>query len=217
MIHIENLYKYFGDTVALNGVNLDIQKEEVVVLKGKSGSGKSTLLSLLSGMSKPTSGKIIIDGTQIHRLSERFAAKFRLENIGFIFQKYNLFTQMDIKENLAIPLIPLELSKEEITPRIDTLLQSFELEEKKDTLVKHLSGGEQQRVAIARSLINDPKIIIADEPTANLDEALSLRFIEILRQLKEQNKTILIATHDPLFFNLDFVDRIVEIKGGQCF
>ncbi|NPA66622.1 MAG: ABC transporter ATP-binding protein [Epsilonproteobacteria bacterium] len=217
MIHIENLYKYFGDTVALNGVNLDIQKEEVVVLKGKSGSGKSTLLSLLSGMSKPTSGKIVIDGTQIHRLSERFAAKFRLENIGFIFQKYNLFAQMDIKENLAIPLIPLHLSKEEITLRIDTLLESFELEEKKDTLVKHLSGGEQQRVAIARSLINDPKIIIADEPTANLDEALSLRFIEILRQLKEQNKTILIATHDPLFFNLDFVDRIIEIKGGQCF
>ena len=218
MIKIKNLYKNFKDKVALNDINLEINKGEVVVLKGKSGSGKSTLLSLISALSKPTSGEIIVADEFISKLSDNFASRFRLENIGIIFQKYNLFNQLTTFENIISPLIPLNPSKEELEVKVDKLLKDFDIEDKKEIKVKHLSGGEQQRVAIARSLINEPKIILADEPTANLDKNLSLEFINIIKNLKTKERTIIIATHDSLFFGLDFVDKVYELEGGElCF
>jgi len=218
MIKIKNLYKNFKDKVALKDINLEINKGEVVVLKGKSGSGKSTLLSLISALSKPTSGEIIVADEFISKLSDNFASRFRLENIGIIFQKYNLFNQLTTFENIISPLIPLNPSKEELEVKVDKLLKDFDIEDKKEIKVKHLSGGEQQRVAIARSLINEPKIILADEPTANLDKNLSLEFINIIKNLKTKERTIIIATHDSLFFDLDFVDKVYELEGGElCF
>ncbi len=158
---------------------------------------------------------MIVDNKQISKLADNFASLYRRENIGFIFQKYNLIANLTVKENIAIPLIPNNPEEKDLEVLLDTVMKKFQIEHKKDIIVKNLSGGEQQRVAIARANINDPKIIIADEPTANLDEKLSLHFIEILKTLKQSNKTIIIATHDPIFFNLDFVDKIIEIHNGN--
>ena len=219
MIELKNVSKKFiqknQEIVALENVSLKIQKGEVVVLKGRSGSGKSTLLSLIAGLSKPTTGEIIVDAERISRLSDDFAAAFRLRHIGFIFQRYNLFEQMSVFENLLAPLIPLDLSVKELKERIERITKLLHVEEKTDAKVRVLSGGEQQRVAIARSLINDPSLILADEPTANLDATLSKEFVSLLEGLKNRQRTMLIATHDPIFFDLDFVDRIIEIDGGR--
>ena len=219
MIHLNNVVKEFQNgadrIVALDGISLGIGEGELVVLKGKSGSGKSTILSLIAALSKPTRGEIVVDGERIAKLSENFAARFRLHNIGFIFQRYNLFEQMSAYENILTPLVPSSLSKEEESARIEEVAASLEIESKLSQRVASLSGGEQQRVAIARALVNNPKIILADEPTANLDSRLSQNFIDLLKQLKSKNRTIIVATHDPLFFNLPFVDRIIEIEGGR--
>ena len=219
MIKLRNVSKNFyinrQNIIALKDINLDIKQNELVVLKGKSGSGKSTLLSLVAALSKPTTGEIIVDGEYISKLSDDFASKFRLKNIGFIFQKYNLINEFSVFENIIAPLIPLNLSKNEVEKKLDNLLREFGIFDKKFTKVKLLSGGEQQRVAICRSLVNNPKIILADEPTANLDKKLSLEFIEILKKLKQKQKTIVVATHDELFFDLDIVDRVVFLDGGE--
>ena len=219
MIEIKNITKRYAtpsSTVeALKNVSLHIKEGELVVLKGKSGSGKSTLLSLIAALAKPTEGEIIVDSEPVSKLSDDFASAFRLHNIGFIFQRYNLFTQMSVLENIIASLVPLDLPKEEIEKRIETLCGQFDLTDKKARAVRLLSGGEQQRVAIARALVNDPKIILADEPTANLDATLSREFIDYLKKLKNSRRTIVVATHDPLFFELDFVDHIVEIDGGK--
>ncbi len=167
---------------------------------------KATILSLIAGVTKPTSGDIIVNGKRVSKLQDRFSSKFRQETIGFIFQKFNLIPNISTFDNIVVPIIPLNLDSQEIEKRIKILLEKFNLEHRRDILVKNLSGGEQQRVAIARALINDPEIIIADEPTANLDRKLSLDFIEILKSL--QDKTVIIATHDPIFFDLDIMDRV---------
>lgn len=219
MIEIKNVTKTFstqsGEIAALKDISLSIEEGELVVIKGRSGSGKSTLLSLIAALAKPTSGEIFVDNEPIARISDDFASAFRLRRIGFIFQRYNLLEQLSVQENLLAPLVPLRLPKEEIQRRIEKVLKSFHLEERSNQNVRSLSGGEQQRVAIARALVNDPKIVLADEPTANLDTVLANEFIEILKNLKNSNQTIVVATHDPLFFNLDFVDRIIELDGGE--
>lgn len=204
-----------GTIKALNDVSFIINEGEAVVLKGRSGSGKSTILSLIAALSKPTCGEIIVEGEQIARMSDDFASAFRLRHIGFVFQRFNLFEQLSVFENVLAPLIPLELSKDEVHSRINSVLRRFHIETKKDVTTKLLSGGEQQRVSIARALINDPKIILADEPTANLDTTLSYEFIEVIKELKNAKKTIVVATHDPLFFDLEFIDRIIELDGGE--
>jgi len=215
MIRLVDVTKiYEDDKVALNGVNSRFNEGEVIVLKGVSGSGKSTILALIAGLIKPTSGEVIVDGKKISRLADHFSSDFRRDNIGFVFQKYNLIASLSVRENILLPLVPLNLPKMELERRLDRVLQLFRIEDKKESIVKNLSGGEQQRTAIARANINEPKIILADEPTANLDEKLSLEFIELLKEMKGAKKTIIIATHDPLFFDLDFVDRIVEVSKG---
>ena len=220
MIELKNINKSYrvnknNKVIALDDINLNIKEGSVVVLKGQSGSGKSTILSLVAALSKPTSGEVIVDGTHISKLTDNFSSEFRAKNIGIVFQKYNLIPNLSVKENIILPLIPSNPDANEVQSKLNKVLGMFDIVDKKDIIVKNLSGGEQQRVAIARAYIDNPKIVIADEPTANLDEKLSLRFIEILRGLKEENKTIIVATHDPLFFGLDFVDEEIEIKDGK--
>ena len=216
MIECKNLSKSFKNTQALLDVNLTFKKGELIVLKGASGSGKSTLLSLVAGLSKPTTGEVIVGGKHISKMVDNFVSLYRRDNIGFIFQKYNLIPTLSVYENIIIPLIPANPDTKESDVKVNELLTMFNMMSKKNELIKNLSGGEQQRVAIARALINNPTIIIADEPTSNLDSKLSLDFIEILKKLKNKDRIIIIATHDPLFFELDFCDKIVEIKDGQC-
>ena len=220
MIELKNITKIYevnknNKVTALNAVNLTINEGELVVLKGASGSGKSTILSLIAALSKPTIGEVIVDGKRISKLPDNFAALYRRDNIGFIFQKYNLIPTLSVKDNILLPLVPTNPDENEALEKLNNAMKMFNISHKKDAIVRNLSGGEQQRVAIARAHINNPKIIIADEPTANLDEKLSKHFIEILRELKKSNKTIIVATHDPLFFNLDFVDRIINIHNGK--
>jgi len=150
-------------------------------------------LSLIAALIKPTSGEIKVDGKFVAKLPDLHASLYRLKDIGFIFQSFNLF------ENL----------------KVSHALELANISHKKTQSVKNLSGGEKQRTAIARALVNDPKIILCDEPTANLDRANSLTFIEVLRELKRLEKTIVIATHDPLFESLDFVDRVINIENGE--
>ncbi|MEA3331330.1 MAG: ABC transporter ATP-binding protein [Campylobacterota bacterium] len=220
MIELKNITKIYelnknDKVIALDNVNLTIKEGELVVLKGASGSGKSTILSLVAALSKPTSGEVIVDEKKISKLPDNFASVYRRDNIGFIFQKYNLIPTLSVKENIILPLVPLNPPADEVKEKLDKVSEMFNISHKEEAIVRNLSGGEQQRVAIARANVNNPKILIADEPTANLDEKLSLNFIKILRELKALNKTIVIATHDPLFFDLDFVDREIQVHNGK--
>ena len=219
MIELKNITKIYNTntnntTTALQNITMDIKKGEFVILKGSSGSGKSTILSLIAALLKPTSGDLLVDTKQVSKLNDNFASEFRRDNVGFVFQKFNLVTELTVKENILLPLVPLHLSQIQMQKKLDIVMQKFKISHKADAIVKNLSGGEQQRVAIARANINNPKIILADEPTANLDKELSLHFIEILRELKNEGKTIVVATHDPLFFHLDFVDKEIELEKG---
>uniref|UniRef100_UPI00356B37BB ABC transporter ATP-binding protein n=1 Tax=Sulfurimonas sp. TaxID=2022749 RepID=UPI00356B37BB len=179
MIELKNITKKYeinkNNTVtALQNINLKIEEGELVVLKGASGSGKSSILSLIAALSKPTSGEVIVDAKHISKLPDNFASEYRRDNIGFIFQKYNLITTLSVKENILLPLVPLNPDADEANEKLQRVMEMFKIEHKENAIIKNLSGGEQQRVAIARANVNNPKIIIADEPTANLDEKLSL-------------------------------------------
>ncbi|MCT7611321.1 ABC transporter ATP-binding protein [Aliarcobacter butzleri] len=220
MIKIKNLNKIFYENTnkefyALKDINLNIKKSSCVVLKGVSGSGKSTLLSLIATLQKPTSGEIVVENESIAKLPDFHASNFRARKIGFIFQSFNLFNELSVKDNISLPLIPLGFSQKQIDEKVMNTLKLANILHKKDELVSNLSGGEKQRCAIARALVNDCEIILCDEPTANLDYENSKNFIEILKELKELKKTIIIATHDPIFDNLDFVDSEILIKNGQ--
>jgi putative ABC transport system ATP-binding protein len=170
---------------------------------------------LIAGLSKPTIGEVIVDGKKISKLPDHFAASYRRDNIGIVFQKYNLIPELTVEENVLLPLFPLNLKREIMKEKAARVLEKFTIAHKTGVMVRNLSGGEQQRVAIARANINDPKIILADEPTANLDEKLSREFIAILRELKSKKRTIVVSTHDPLFFELDFVDRVINLEHGK--
>jgi len=216
MIKLENVSKIYDENIkALQDISLEFKEGELVILKGVSGSGKSTILSLIAGLSKPTIGEVIVDGKKISKLPDHFAASYRRDNIGIVFQKYNLIPELTVEENVLLPLFPLNLKREIMKEKAARVLEKFTIAHKTGVMVRNLSGGEQQRVAIARANINDPKIILADEPTANLDEKLSREFIAILRELKSKKRTIVVSTHDPLFFELDFVDRVINLEHGK--
>ena len=220
MIELKNVSKRYvmskNETItAVNNISLSFNEGELIILKGSSGSGKSTILSLIAALSKPTTGEIIVDNKRISKLPDNFSSLYRRENIGFIFQKYNLIPNLSVKENIILPLIPDNIKESILIEKLHVSMSKFNISHKENVLVKNLSGGEQQRVAIARAYVNDPKIIIADEPTANLDKELSENFINILRELKKSKKTIIVATHDPLFFDLDFSDKIITISNGS--
>ena len=219
MIQLNDVCKSFmqGDesVFALAQISLHVKRGECVVLKGNSGSGKSTLLSLIAGLAQPNSGEVSVDGREISKLPEHFSAKLRRQKIGFIFQKFHLIPHLTALENVITPLIPENLSLFLLDEKAKKVMEQCGIAHKASMRVNRLSGGEQQRVAIARALVNQPLLILADEPTANLDENLSRELIAQFEKLKDQGITQLIATHDPLFFELGFVDRIIEIKNGE--
>ena len=219
MIEIENLHRTFhhgdNEVPVLKDINLNIRQGECVVLKGVSGSGKTTLLSLIAGLDKPSSGKVLIEGEPISKLPDLFASELRAKKIGMIFQHFNLFEHLSVSENVTIPLIPSGLKMKEIHEKVDEALKVANIMLKQEVLASRLSGGEKQRTAIARALVANPNIILCDEPTANLDRDNSLLFIDILGELHRMGKTIVIATHDPLFDNLSFESTVIPMADGK--
>ncbi len=219
MIRLDNVCKRYETSTqkvdALLNITLHVKRGECVVLKGASGSGKSTILSLIAGLCKPSSGNVMVDDVAISKLIEPFSAYVRREKIGFIFQRFHLIPSLSVEENILLPLIPTNPEAKVLKESVHTVMEQCHIAHKAQTLVRYLSGGEQQRVAIARALVNAPVLILADEPTANLDEALSLQFLEMIESLKKEGVTLLIATHDSLFFDAKVVDRIIEIKHGM--
>ncbi|MCB0727966.1 MAG: ABC transporter ATP-binding protein [Ignavibacteriae bacterium] len=216
MLELNNVSKnYFeGNTkhTVLNDFELSIKEGEIVILLGKSGSGKSTLLNIISGIDVPDSGSVKIDGTDITKLSEKDRTLTRRHKIGFIFQFFNLIPTLTVKENLQLPLeLNNDTDQEE---RIKTILSEVGLLERASTYPDKLSGGEQQRIAIARALIHDPDIILADEPTGNLDYETGLQIVDLLdRVVKQKGKTMIMVTHSRDVIGL--ADRIFSLKEGK--
>jgi ABC-type lipoprotein export system ATPase subunit len=209
-----DLRKSYGSLEVLKGVSLAIHPGEFVCLVGKSGCGKTTLLSLLSGLEKPTQGKVSLDGKEITAASEDELALFRRENVGFIFQSFNLIPTLSAWENVALPLFPMKIPQEQQRKRAEDLLQKMELGHRMDHLPSALSGGEKQRVAIARALVNHPKILFADEPTGNLDSATGEAIMTTLQRLnKEENVAVLMVTHEADLAKT--ADRLVRMKDGE--
>lgn len=219
MIVAKNISKiYFEGTkkefYALKNINFEIKKGSFVVFKGVSGSGKSTLLSILSTISKPSLGEILFENESVSKYPDIHASNFRAKNIGYIFQSFNLFEDLTVFANVSFPLIPLGFSQKDIDKKVEETLILSNILHKKDEIVSNLSGGEKQRCAIARALVNKADTILCDEPTSSLDFENSLNFIKSLQELKKSGKTIVVATHDPIFFELDFVDKFFELKNG---
>lgn len=219
MIIIESLYKTFyyekSENRVLIDINLHIKRGECIILKGISGSGKTTLLSIIAGLDKPSEGKVLIDGDPISKLPDIFASQIRSKKIGMIFQHFNLFEHLSVYENVSTPLIPSGITLKELHKRVEKALKLANIYHKKSLVASNLSGGEKQRTAIARALVITPDIILCDEPTANLDKNNSILFIETIKELYSMGKTIIIATHDPLFEKLDFQNRIIPMLDGK--
>ena len=200
--------------IAIRNINLSIRKGEFVVIVGPSGSGKSTLLNILSGMDKPTTGRVILDGLDTGMIEEDLFPKIRRERVGFVFQNWNLIDGLTAVENIESPLWPSDLGGNIIEERALTLLRLINLIERKDHYPKELSGGEQQRIAIARALINQPKVVFADEPTGNLDSKTGEEIVQLLKRLnEEEGVTIIVVTHDDTL--IKFADKVLYIKDGE--
>lgn len=200
---------------AIRDVSLVFAPNKVTCLKGASGSGKTTLLSIIGCLSRPTSGRVLLDGQILSGLPERFLTDIRRHTFGFIFQKFNLIQGLSVMENVMLPAYPLGLKHAELKTGAKRLLEHFRLADKADNPVEWLSGGEAQRVAICRALINGPRILIADEPTANLDSHLSRELMGLIDGLRQSGKTILITSHDPVVYDSPVVDRVIEMRDGR--
>jgi putative ABC transport system ATP-binding protein len=208
------LSKRYGDLEVVKGVSLSIDKGEFVCLVGKSGCGKTTLLSLLSGLERPTSGHVELDGKDITSATEDELALFRRENVGFIFQSFNLIPTLSAWENVALPLFPIKMTGDERKRRATDILEKMELGHRMDHLPSALSGGEKQRVAIARALVTHPKVLFADEPTGNLDSATGDAIMEILNRLHTQERVaILMVTHEAELAKS--ADRLIRMHDGE--
>ncbi len=220
MIQLVNIKKAFNtgkpnEFIAIEGINAVIDSQKVTVLKGPSGSGKTTLLGLIGCMARPTAGRILLLNREITSLPERFLTEIRRHTFGFIFQQFQLIKGLTVLENVMIPAYPDGTRYSALRARAMTLLHLFNIPGKASSKVEWLSGGEAQRVTIARALINDPLFVIADEPTAQLDSKLSIEFMEIVRELKDKGKTIIIASHDPIVYESEVVDRVLEMRDGR--
>lgn len=200
---------------ALDAVSCRIEAGCVTVLTGPSGSGKTTMLSLIGCMNRPTSGRIAFEGREITSLPERFLSEIRQREFGFVFQNYNLIRGVSALENVMLPAYPLGESRGILKTRAMELLELLEVERLAGQDVALLSGGEQQRVTIARSLINTPKVLIADEPTAHLDTRLIQELLAIVARFKDAGKTLIIASHDPLIAGSDITDRVIALRDGR--
>jgi putative ABC transport system ATP-binding protein len=220
MIELIDVRKVFNtgkpnEFVAIHGMSLSIDANKVTVLKGPSGCGKTTLLSLIGCMARPTSGRIRLSGKEITSLPERFLTEIRQKTFGFIFQQFNLIRGVSALENAMLPAYPLGERHSVLKKRAMHLFDLFSMTQKANSRIEWLSGGEVQRVTIIRALINDPYVIIADEPTAHLDTKLSREFMGIVGKFREGKKAVLIASHDPLVYQSDVVDRVVHLRDGR--
>ncbi|MBQ7522790.1 MAG: cell division ATP-binding protein FtsE [Clostridia bacterium] len=214
MIEFRNVTKTFEDTDthAINGISMKIQDGELVFIVGVSGAGKSTLLKLITREQLPTSGDILIDGTYINHMSRR-KVPFLRRKLGMVYQDFRLITKMTVFENIAFALRVTGKKETEIQEKVPYVLDLVGLTDKKDCHPNQLSGGEQQRVSLARALANNPKILIADEPTANIDNALSLEMMTLLKTINESGTTVLIVTHDKTLVEA-IGGRVIELDKG---
>ena len=200
---------------ALKNINLDVNNGELVILKGVSGSGKSTLLSLIALLQKPTSGEILIDGTNIAKLPDVFCSEFRHKRLGLVFQNFNLIEGLSVYENLLAPFALTNFKANVREEMIKKALELANISHKRDENVSNLSGGERQRCAVARALSMDADIILADEPTANLDRQNARAFLGLLESFKALKKSVIVATHDSIFDELGATDRVVSLQNGE--
>ena len=218
IIKVNEVSKSFGEkenvNLVLDKVSLDIKEGEFVSLMGESGSGKSTLLYIIGGLDKPTEGNVVINDKDINKLKEKEIAKFRRQDIGFVFQFYNLVQNLTVEENIMLPVVMDGKKEKNYKDRLDKILKIVGLEDKRKALPNQLSGGQQQRVSIARAVILNPKVILADEPIGNLDSKSGEEVMKLFKTLnEEENVTILQVTHSEE--SAKYGNRIVRLKDGK--
>jgi len=218
VIKVKNLTKTYHETEvpvhAVNGIDLEFKKGEFVAIVGPSGCGKTTLMNMIGGLEKPTSGSVIVDGRDMSELSSNALIDFRLKNIGFVFQAYNLIPVLKARENVEFIMQLQNWNKKEMEERSTSLLKSVGLGDKVNSRPNQMSGGEQQRVAVARALASKPQFILADEPTANLDSHATTQLLDIMKKLnEEENMTFIFATHDKRV--MDKALRVITIEDGK--
>ena len=216
ILHLENILKsYFlgkQELPVLKGISMDIKRNEYVALMGPSGSGKSTLMNILGCLDSPTGGKYVLNGKDVSRMHDDELAAVRNKEIGFVFQQFNLLPRLTAAENVALPLVYSGVSKKERIERAHAVLTKVRLEDRMHHKPNELSGGQCQRVAIARALINNPSIILADEPTGNLDSKTSHEIMEILGKIHNDGNTVVLVTHEEDISN--FAHRVIRLKDG---
>ena len=220
MIQLTDIHKAFNqgqhnEYWALSGIDLELEARRVTAFQGPSGSGKTSLLTIVGCLARPTRGRVRLHGEDISGLPERFLTEIRRRTFGFVFQQFNLIRGLSALDNVMLPAYPEGKPHAELLQRAETLLERLQLGHRRHARVEWLSGGEQQRVAIARALINDPEVIVADEPTANLDTALSRQFLDILGRLVAEGRTVILTSHDPLVVESSVVDRVVRLRDGR--
>jgi putative ABC transport system ATP-binding protein len=217
MIKAENLTKIYRtdeiETTALNRLNLEVREGEFVAIMGPSGCGKSTLLNIMGLLDSPTDGSYRFLGEETAGYSERDRARMRKGNIGFIFQSFNLIDELTVFENADLPLQYLGLKASESRAKVEKTLDKIGMSSRKNHFPQQLSGGQQQRAAIARAVVTEPKLILADEPTGNLDSGHGKEVMELLKELNEQGTTIIMVTHSPI--DAEYSDRIIHLKDGM--
>lgn len=213
MIELKNVSKNYGEFYALSDVNLQIENGEFVAIVGESGSGKSTLLNMIGQIDTPSAGEVLIDGKSVTALHEKEVAALRGKNFGFVFQSFFLEPTYTVARNVEIPLLLAGVKKAERSALVESALQKVGMQEKADKKAANLSGGEQQRVAIARAIVNDPPVIIADEPCGNLDSKNGDNVMQLLKELNEEGKTVLMVTHSE--DHAKWAKRIIRLCDGK--
>ena len=217
MIKTKNLKKIYRteevETTALNNVNLDVKEGEYVAIMGPSGCGKSTLLNVLGMIDKSSGGEYFFIGEEVSRYSERQRANLRKSNIGFVFQSFNLIDELTVFENVELPLLYLGFSSSERKKRVNEVLEQMEIIARKNHFPQQLSGGQQQRVAVARAVVARPKLILADEPTGNLDSAHGEEVMKLMNELHEAGTTIVMVTHSPAY--AEYSHRVIHLFDGH--
>ncbi len=214
MIQATGIHKSYGDLEVLKGIDLHIAKREIVSIVGASGAGKSTLLHIIGTLDKADSGRLVIDGTEVDKLSDSQLAAFRNKKIGFVFQFHHLLPEFTAIENICIPAYIAGMDKKEAVEKADKLLEYLNLTNRKNHKPSELSGGEQQRIAVARALINEPAVVLADEPSGNLDSKSAQELHQLFFRLRdEMNQTFVIVTHNPELASMS--DRTITIKDGK--
>lgn len=217
MIKTKHLEKIFRtdeiETTALNKVDLEIQKGEFVAVMGPSGCGKSTLLNIIGLLDNPSSGELWFDGIEVSRFKERQRTELRKSNIGFVFQSFNLIDELTVYENVELPLLYLKVSAKERKEKVEAVLDRMKIAHRRKHFPQQLSGGQQQRVAIARAVVANPKLILADEPTGNLDSANGEEVMKLLTELNKEGTTIVMVTHSPS--DAEYAHRIVQLFDGH--